>query len=153
MRTFVALAVLLVAGALSFALRRRKSDAPPQVRGVLPHQLIWHDFVDDEKKWLVAVFTSSTCDACRDVVTKARVLESKDVAVKILDYQSMRDLHDRYQIDSVPTTVIADREGIVRFATVGPISATDLWAALAKARQSADDRAPLAPDEQRWHHQ
>jgi hypothetical protein len=34
----------------------------------------------------------------------------------------------------VPTTVIADQSGVVRFATVGPITATDLWAALAKCR-------------------
>jgi hypothetical protein len=62
------------------------------------------------------------------------VLESNEVAVEIIDFLEMRDLHARYQIDSVPTTVIADIDGIVRFATVGPLTATDLWAALAKCR-------------------
>ncbi|NCU81624.1 MAG: hypothetical protein EBV51_06395, partial [Acidimicrobiia bacterium] len=80
------------------------------------------------------VFTSSTCDACRDVATKARVLESTEVAVGIIDFLDNRDLHKRYQIDSVPTTVIADSEGVVRFATIGPVTATDLWAALARCR-------------------
>lgn len=143
-RTLVALTVLLVAGTLSFGLRRRKTDAPPQVRGSTPHQVIWSDFSSHEKQWLVIVFTSSTCDACRDVAAKAQVLESREVTVKIVDYKHSRNLHERYQIDSVPTTVIADRAGVVRFSNVGPITATDLWAALARARQSADGQDPLA---------
>lgn len=134
MRTIVATAVLIVAAMLSFVLRRRKSDAPAQVRGQVPHQLNLKDFEVEQKKWLVAVFTSSTCDACRDVATKARVLESTEVAVGIIDFLDNRDLHKRYQIDSVPTTVIADSEGVVRFATIGSVTATDLWAALARCR-------------------
>ncbi len=134
MRTIVATAVLIVAAMLSFFLRRRKSDAPARVRGEVPHQLNLKDFEVEQKKWLVAVFTSSTCDACRDVATKARVLESTEVAVGIIDFLDNRDLHKRYQIDSVPTTVIADSEGVVRFATIGPVTATDLWAALARCR-------------------
>lgn len=134
MRNLVACLVLIATAILSFVLRRRKSDAPALVRGEVPHQLTLRDFDVEQKKWLVAVFTSSTCDACRDVATKARVLESSEVAVQIIDFLDNRDLHKRYQIDSVPTTLIADDQGVVRFATVGPITATDLWAALAKCR-------------------
>jgi len=134
MRTIVALLVLVFAGGVSFMLRRRQSDAPALVRGAVPYQLNLKDFSCGDKKWLVAVFTSSTCDACRDVATKARVLESNEVAVEIIDFLEKGDLHKRYQIDSVPTTVIADIEGVVRFATVGSLTATDLWAALAKCR-------------------
>ena len=131
--TFAAIVLLLAAG-LGYSLRKRKPDAPAQIRGAVPHQLSRGDFDDSQKNWLVAVFTSSTCDACRDVATKASVLESKEVSVQIIDFTEMRDLHKRYQIDSVPTMVIADKNGVVRFATVGPITATDLWAALAKCR-------------------
>ncbi len=134
MRTTIAFAVLLIAGAMSLILRQRKSDAPAQVRGAVPHQLNWHDFTTVNKSWLVVVFTSSTCDACRNVATKALVLESNEVAVKLIDFIDKRDLHKRYHIDSVPTTMIADSQGVVRFATVGPVTATDLWAALAKCR-------------------
>jgi hypothetical protein len=134
MRTVVALLVLVFAGGVSFVLRRRQSDAPAPVRGAVPYQLSLKDFSCGDKKWLVAVFTSSTCDACSDVATKARVLESSEVAVEFIDFLENGDLHKRYQIDSVPTTVIADIEGVVRFATVGPLTATDLWAALAKCR-------------------
>lgn len=139
MRTTVAFAVLLIAGAMSLILRLRKSDAPAQVRGTVPHQLNWQDFSAANQSWLVAVFTSSTCDACRDVATKALVLKSREVAVEIIDFLDKRDLHKRYQIDSVPTTVISDSQGVVRFATVGPVTATDLWAALAKCRDPKVD--------------
>ena len=134
MRTLVALSVLVFAGGVSFILRRRQADAPASVRVAVPYQLNLKDFSCGDKKWLVAVFTSSTCDACRDVATKARVLESSEVAVEIIDFLERDDVHKRYQIDSVPTTVIADIEGVVRYATVGPLTATDLWAALAKCR-------------------
>ncbi len=134
MKSAFAAIVLLLAAGLGYTLRKRKPDAPAQIRGAVPHQLSRGDFDDPQKNWLVAVFTSSTCDACRDVATKASVLESGEVSVQIIDFTKMRDLHRRYQIDSVPTMVIADKDGVVRFATVGPITATDLWAALAKCR-------------------
>lgn len=134
MQTFVALAILLAAGCLSFVLRRRRPDAPAQASGATPSQLSRTDFESVDKSWLVVVFTSSTCDACKDVATKAQVLVSSEVAVQIVDFVANDNLHKRYQIDSVPTTVIADTAGVVKFASVGPITATDLWAALAKCR-------------------
>ncbi len=134
MKSAFAAIVLLLAAGLGYTLRKRKPDAPAQIPGAMPYQLSRGDFDGPQKNWLVAVFTSSTCDACRDVATKASVLESGEVSVQIIDFAEMRDLHERYQIDSVPTMVIADKDGVVRFATVGPVTATDLWAALAKCR-------------------
>ena len=134
MEKIVASIILLIAAILSFIVRRRKPDAPSQTSHVVPHQLSRKDFESDQKPWLLAVFTSSTCDACQDVATKAKVLASKDVAVQIIDYLDRRDLHARYSIDAVPTTVIADHLGVVRYGVLGPITATDLWAAMARCR-------------------
>ena len=44
------------------------------------------------------------------------------------------ELHRRYRIEAVPITVVADRAGVVRASFIGPASATDLWAAVADAR-------------------
>ena len=41
--------------------------------------------------------------------------------------------------DAVPTIVVADEQGVVRASFVGPPSATDLWAAVAKARDPDED--------------
>jgi hypothetical protein len=44
------------------------------------------------------------------------------------------ELHRRYGIDAVPLVLIADHAGIVRSHFLGPVTATDLWAAVAEAR-------------------
>ena len=45
-----------------------------------------------------------------------------------------RELHERYEISGVPMVLIADAEGVVRQSFVGPVTATDLWAAVAGIR-------------------
>ena len=125
MQKIIASIILLFAAALGVLVRRRKPDAPSQTTHTVPQQLSRDDFLNAEKPWLLAVFTSSTCDACQDVATKAKVLASQDVAVQIIDFQEMPELHARYSIDAVPTTVIADRLGVVQYGVLGPITATD----------------------------
>jgi hypothetical protein len=55
--------------------------------------------------------------------------------VQEVEISARRDLHQRYSIDAVPIIVLADAEGVVRASFVGPPSATDLWAAVAEARE------------------
>jgi hypothetical protein len=76
--------VIVLVAALVAALvqRRRGSDAPTQPAWQLPTQLDRRDFSRPEAPWLVAVFSSTTCSTCADVIAKARVLESSDVAVQ-----------------------------------------------------------------------
>ena len=134
MQNLFAALILVMAATLGVIVRKRKPDAPSQTLNLIPQQLNRKDFVSPEKPWLLVVFTSSTCDACQDVATKAKVLTSHDVAVQIIDYLEMRNLHKQYAIDSVPTTVIADNLGVVQYGVLGPITATDLWAAMARCR-------------------
>lgn len=134
MQNLFAALILVMAATLGVVVRKRKPDAPSQTLNLIPQQLNRKDFVSPEKPWLLVVFTSSTCDACQDVATKAKVLTSQDVAVQIIDYLEMRNLHRQYAIDSVPTTVIADNLGVVQYGVLGPITATDLWAAMARCR-------------------
>lgn len=134
MQNLFAALILVMAATLGVVVRKRKPDAPSQTLNLIPQQLNRKDFVSPEKPWLLVVFTSSTCDACQDVATKAKVLTSQDVAVQIVDYLEMHNLHTQYAIDSVPTTVIADNLGVVQYGVLGPITATDLWAAMARCR-------------------
>lgn len=98
----------------------------------MPTQLDRSDFAGTG--WIVVVFTSETCATCADVVRKADVLRSAEVTVEVVPFQTRREVHDRYAIDSVPGVVIADADGVVHRSFVGPVSATDLWAATADAR-------------------
>ena len=115
--------------------QRRTPDAPTQQRYRVPEQLDRADFADPDAPWLVTVFSSSTCDACAAVVAKARVLESSQVAVSIVDYDENRALHEKYEIDAVPTLLITDAAGVTRNSFQGPVNATDMWAAVAEVRE------------------
>lgn len=142
-RLVVAAAVVVVALVISSVIRRRRATDPPtQVTRSVPSQLDRADFPEADTAWLVAVFTSSTCSTCADVVAKSRVLESEEVTVVDIEYTARRDLHQRYAIDAVPTLVVADTAGEVRSAFLGPVTATDLWAAVAECREPGSVRAP-----------
>lgn len=127
-------AVVLAASVTALWRRRRLADAPTQPRNLPPTQLSRADFPNPDRDWLVVAFTSATCSTCRDIAAKVSVLESRHVAVHEVEYSSDRELHARYDIDAVPMVLIADGNGVVQWARVGPTSATDLWAALARVR-------------------
>ena len=130
----VVLGAVVVAAVVVSLRRRRVRPAPTQPRGEVPAQLNRADFSAPQSPWLVVVFTSATCATCGDVARKAAVLTSRDVAVQEVEYARDRTLHDKYRIDAVPATVIADADGVTRYGHLGPISATDLWAAMARCR-------------------
>lgn len=130
----VAIIVVVVGVASTIVRRRRTPDAPTQRRHSIPSQLDRADFGRPDAPWLVAVFTSATCEACAGVLAKAAVLQSDDVEVVDVEFGADRGLHERYSIDAVPTLVIADADGVVVDAFLGPVTATDLWAAVAEAR-------------------
>ncbi|MEM8621633.1 MAG: hypothetical protein AAGF73_18140 [Actinomycetota bacterium] len=139
-RLLIAVVIIAVVAVVALiAQRRRRPDAPTQRAYRVPEQLDRADFARPQTPWIVAVFTSSICTACADVAGKASVLESGDVAVAVIDHETDRAIHERYRIDAVPTTLIADRLGVVHGSFLGPMSATDLWAAVARARD------PLQP--------
>lgn len=134
----ILIAVALAAAALVVAAwiqRRQRADAPVRTGFAVPAQLDRSDFSRPEAPWLVAVFTSATCDTCRGVWDRAQPLESAAVVVQELEFGADRALHERYAIEAVPTTVVVDRAGVVAASFLGPVTATDLWAAVAEARE------------------
>jgi protein-disulfide isomerase len=141
-RLIVAAVLVAVAAGVAFLLRRRRPAPPTQARWPVPTQLDRQDFDGVDRPWLVAVFTSSACDSCPRAAAKASVLASPQVAYQEVSFQQRADLHERYGIEAVPTIVMADAEGVVRGAFVGVPSATDLWAAMAEARQPGTSPEP-----------
>jgi hypothetical protein len=136
-------ALLLVAVAAAAVIRRRRgTEAPSQRAWSTPAQLDRADFGSPRPRWLVAVFTSGTCHSCASMVAKADVLTSEHVAVVEVEVGAQPALHRRYKIDAVPITVVADEQGVVRAAFVGPTSATDLWAAVAEVRTPGSSPEP-----------
>jgi protein-disulfide isomerase len=134
-RLLLAAALVVVAVIVARVLQRRRPEPPTQSRAYqVPQQLDRADFDHVEVPWLVVVFTSTTCDSCAAALEKAHVLASAEVAVQEVSYQARKDLHQRYAVEAAPTIVVVDPEGVVGASFVGVPSATDLWAAVAEAR-------------------
>lgn len=136
----VVIAVVLVVVVLAVAavIRRRTSPGGP-VKGdnwTVPVQLHRPDFVRPDAPWLVVLFSSSTCNSCSNTWSKLVPLESDEVAIEDVPFQTKRILHDRYRIEAVPTVVVVDREGVVRASFLGPITASDLWNVVGDVRDN-----------------
>jgi hypothetical protein len=139
----IAGAVLIVALSVGAVLRRRQRvDAPTQPTFSAPAQIDRADFVGVDAPWLVAVFSSASCTSCGDVLRKAKVLTCNEVAVVDVEHSASPALHRKYHVDAVPIAIVADRAGVVRASFVGPMSATDLWAAVAEVRHPGSSPEP-----------
>jgi hypothetical protein len=134
----LALVIVLatVAVAVAFVVQKRQPGAAPTQTGYnVPDHLDRNDFDRPDAPWLVAVFTSATCNTCAGVWSKASLLTSDDVVVQELEVSAARDLHERYRINAVPATLVVDRSGEVRASFLGTVTATDLWATVAEVRE------------------
>jgi hypothetical protein len=133
-RLVIGAVIVIVVGALAWWLQRRPPEAPPRDVYPVPKQLDRADFPRADAAWLVALFSSAACDSCRGLGPKVMALASADVSVCEIEAEDRGDLHRRYDLAAIPTTIVADADGVVRRAFVGAFTATDLWAAVAEVR-------------------
>jgi hypothetical protein len=141
-RLLIAAVLLAAALLVAWFLQRRRPAPPPRDAYPVPRQLDRADFARPDAPWLVAVFSSTTCDSCAGLAAKAAALESTAVAVCEIEFHAQRALHQRYEISGIPMTLIADADGVVRAAFVGSVTATDMWAAVAEARRPGASPEP-----------
>jgi hypothetical protein len=135
-QALIAVGLGAVALGIAWVLQRRqRPDAPVRAGYEVPGQLDRADFTRPDAPWLVVVFTSATCNTCAGVWDRARHLDSDAVAVQEVEYLAERALHERYGIEAVPATLVVDADGVVQASFLGPVTATDLWAAVAEARE------------------
>ncbi len=135
LRIAIGVALLGVAIIVAVVLeRRRKLDAPIRDAYPVPRQVSRADFPRPDVPWLVALFSSQTCDSCAWMRERVRALGAGDVAVCDLEFSATRAIHERYEISGVPMVLIVDDEGVVRESFVGPATAQELRDALARAR-------------------
>lgn len=131
MERLIILAVLAAAAVIvAFVLQRRRPDPPSAPSYRAPGQLDRSEFAEPDKPALVAVFSSETCSTCPAVWSTVGELASDLVAVQQIAVQSDPTLHQRYRIDGVPTTVVADHEGVVVTAFFGGVTTDEVVGAL-----------------------
>ena len=131
------LVVVIAGGAalVAVVVQRRQRPAVPTPTGFnVPDRLDRADFARPDAPWLVAVFTSATCGTCAGVWDKVQVLASNEVATEEVEVGARATVHQKYRIDGVPATVVADGAGVVQASFLGPVTATDLWATVAELR-------------------
>jgi hypothetical protein len=134
-RLIILVVVAAAAATLAFLVQRRRPDAPIRTGWTVPEQLDRRDFAHPDAPWLVAVFTSASCDSCAAVVDVAGPLASDAVAVDVVEVGERREVHDRYAVDAVPMVLLVDALGVVRDHHLGPVSAAHLWGSLAELRE------------------
>ncbi len=128
----IALVVLtLVAVGVALLLQRRRPDPPSAPSYRAPKQLDLDDFVSQGARLFVALFSSTTCDTCPRAwaaieEVAAEHQEDEGFVVQRIDVQDDPALHERYRIDGVPTTIVADHQGVVVQAFFGPITGDQL---------------------------
>ena len=141
-RIVIAVLILATVGGVALVMRRRPPEPPPRDVYPVPKQLDRADFPRPEAAWLVTLFSSAACDSCQGLDAKLEPLASSDVAICVADAEHFGALHRRYELAAIPTTVIADHEGVVRRSFAGPVTATDLWAAVAEVRDPGSSPEP-----------
>lgn len=118
-RVLLAVGIAVVVAVVAVLLERRRPEPPSQRQWAVPAQLDRADFDRPGAPWLLAVFSSATCESCRTAIARAAVLASGDVVVQDVEFTARRDLHERYNIETVPMLVVADRQGVVRAHFIG----------------------------------
>lgn len=138
-RLLLLVALAAAAGVVAWLVRTRLgTDAPTRPAWAVPDHVDRADLDRPDAPWMVAVFSSATCLACRATWEKARQLESDEVAVQDIDAVADKALHERYGVDAVPLLLVLGPDGTVRGSFLGEPSAADLWARVAEARDSVE---------------
>lgn len=123
----ILLVVLAVAAVgVAYLLQRRRPDPPSAPSYRAPAQLDRDDFDHPDRPHLAAVFASTTCATCPEVWATLAGLDGPFLTVQRIDVQDRGELHKRYRIDGVPTTIFADDRGVVTKAFFGPIDGDEL---------------------------
>jgi thioredoxin-related protein len=136
-RVLLAVGIALAVAVLAIVLERRRPEPPSQRKWAVPDQLDRADFDRPGAPWLIAVFSSATCNSCATALARAQEVASGDVAVQEVEVGAQGDLHRRYNVEAVPTLVVADRQGVVRASIVGPPSEGELEEAFAELTSPA----------------
>jgi len=115
----VVVVISTAAVALNFALKHRRPDAPTAPKFAAPQQLDRSDFASVDSPWLLVLFGSKTCMSCLDARSSLQSIDLSQVQMVEVEVETNRDTHQRYGIDAVPTVVLADHEGVVRWSYLG----------------------------------
>lgn len=129
-RILVLIALTALAVGVAWALQRRRPEAPTAPSYRAPRQIDRDDFDVPAELNLVLVFASSTCHTCPMVWEAVNRIERSGTGAQRVQVQEQPDLHKRYKIDGVPTTLVVAPDGAVHASFFGLVEADTIAAAL-----------------------
>ncbi len=138
MTQLIVLFVLTAAAvAVALLLQRRRPEPPSAPSYRAPRQVDRADFDVAPDLAMIAVFTSATCGSCASVWQAVSGLAGAGLGIQQIEIQTTPDLHRRYKIDGVPTTIFVNAEGVVEDSFFGPIDPDRLEQAAEAIRGSS----------------
>lgn len=129
-RVIVLIVLTLVAVGIAWMLQRRRPEAPTAPSYRSPRQLDRADFDVPSELALVVVFASATCDSCPVAWETVTGIERSGTGAQRVLVQEQPELHRRYKIDGVPTTLVVAPDGAVHASFFGPVPAEQIVDAL-----------------------
>jgi thioredoxin-like negative regulator of GroEL len=138
-RLFIATALAALVALVTRFVDRRHTSHPLAVRrGALPTQVPAVEVGIGDGPAII-IFTESSCRSCQDAIRLIRGPAGGGISVADIEYGAQPDLHKRFGIDTVPTTVVVDEKGSVVAGWTGRVDLSELTLALAQVVQSELD--------------
>ncbi len=138
-RLLIAAAIAATVSLIAALLKRNSSSQLISVRrNALPTRVPASEVGLDVGPAIIA-FTESSCDSCQEVVRLIRGPAGAGIPVADVEFGAEPALHRRFEIDTVPTTLVVDSEGSVIAGWVGRVDLGEFAAALAEIVQSDPD--------------
>ena len=133
-RLIIAAVLVALAVVVAYILDRRRPDAPFSVlRGAVPTRVRPQD-VGLEPAPAIVVFTEASCQSCQGAIQVVRGPAGAGLPVADIEFGVDRSLHERYEIDTVPATVVVDADGVVHGGWTGKVDVGELAQALLAAQ-------------------
>ena len=137
---------LLIAAGLGLAavligMLLRRSGPPPPIsvrRNQLPTRVSLTELGADSVPTLV-IFTESSCQSCREAEGVIRGPAGAELPVLEYEYGESAEVHKKFAIDTVPTTLVVGADGTVVAGWLGRIDLGEFASALAQVVQSDSD--------------
>jgi len=131
---FLVTGAVIIAMAVSAVARKTAGFGQDQRDHHIPGSVAGSDFGLDDDGWMLVVFTSSKCETCATVVEAVSRIDMPNLATAVIEIERMPELHTSYAIDAVPTTIVADPDGVVRKSFLGPVDLPMIELAVSTAR-------------------
>jgi len=130
---FLVLGAVVIALVVSTLARRHASPAETEADHHIPDHLDGTDFNNPDGRRMLVVFSSNKCDTCAVVVESAMKLDFPWLMVDVVDIETREGLHNKYGIDAVPVTLLAETSGHVVKSFLGPAGLALMKQAIADA--------------------